>query len=169
MSTSLIWFFGFGMAPLALAQGQQGGEDVTGSNVVYEVTPSGGQILPNQIPGMTEIIGLGGARFGFRVAPRVFVETGLLAGNGEGVLYRNLFSSVRVDIPIETLVGVVFGGVDAINYEGVDKDLKTFGAAHVGGGVQALLGGNVWFRSNMKFNVNPGTAMIIDFGLSFRF
>jgi hypothetical protein len=152
-----------------LAQGQQGGVDPTGANVTYEFAPSGGQILPNQIPGMTEIIGLGGARLGFRMAPRVFLETGFLTGNGEGVEYKNIFGSVRVDIPVETLVGVVFLGGDAINYKGVDKDLKTFGGAHVGGGVQALLGGSVWFRSNMKFNVNPGTAMIIDFGLSFRF
>jgi hypothetical protein len=56
----------------ALAQGQQGGVDPTGANVTYEFAPSGGQILPNQIPGMTEIIGLGGARLGFRMAPRVF-------------------------------------------------------------------------------------------------
>ena len=151
------------------ASAQQGADDVTGANVIYEFAPSGGQILPNQIPGMTEIIGLGGARFGFRMAPRVFFDTGFMSGNGEGVQYRNVFGSVRVDIPVETLVGVVFLGADALNYQGVDKDLKTFGGGHVGGGVQALLGGSVWFRSNMKFNINPGTAMIIDFGLSFRF
>lgn len=167
--TQARWLLFFAIFLSKGASGQQTGFDPTGANVVYEFTPSGGQILPHQVPGMTEIIGLGGARFGFRMAPRVFFESGFLSGNGEGVEYRNFFGSVRVDIPIETLVGVVFLGGDALNYRGVRKDLKTFGGGHVGGGVQALLGGNVWFRSNMKFNINPGTAMIIDFGLSFRF
>lgn len=148
---------------------QQGAEDLTGANVAYEFGVSGGQILPNQIPGMPEIIGLGGVRGGYKLGNRVFIETGLNTGNGEGVEYKNLHASIRTDIPVETLVGVVFLGGDVTHYKGVGQSTKTFGGGHVGGGIQALLGGSVWFRSNMKFTINPGTSMYIDFGLTFRF
>jgi len=160
----LLWF----ISVPSLGQNQKA-EDVTGANVAYEFGVSGGQILPNQIPGMPEIIGLGGARGGFRLGQRVFAESSFATGNGEGVEYRNLSVSVRTDIPVETIVGVVFLGGDITHYQGVGKSAKTFGGGHVGGGVQALLGGNVWFRSNMKFTINPGTSMYIDFGLTFRF
>jgi len=164
---SLLFLTVFFQSVQAQNSGSQ--EDATGANVISEFGLSSGKILPNQIPGMTEIIGLGGFRFGYRVAPRVFIEGGASTGNGEGVRYKNGFLSLRADIPVETIVGTVFAGGDVIHYEGVGREVKTFGGGHVGGGVLALLGGTVWFRSNMKFVVNPGTSMYIDFGLTFRF
>lgn len=151
----------------AIAQSSE--SDPTGSNITWEWGLHAGNLLPNQIPGLTEITGLGGVRGGYRLAPGAFLESGLATGSGEGATWTNLHLAVRAEIPVETIVGIVFAGVDGIYYQGVGQEKKLFGGGHVGGGVQALLGGSVWFRSNMKFTVNPGTSMYIDFGLMFRF
>ena len=39
---------------------------------------------------------------------------------------------------------------------------------HVGGGFTAHLGDLLWFRADMKFNLNPGTALYIGFGFEWR-
>lgn len=155
--------------PQALAQaGRGGGADPTGQNVAWEWGVHGGNLLPNQIPGLTEITGLGGVRGGYRIAQGGFLESGIATGSGYGASWTNLHLAARMEIPVETLVGHVFAGFDAIYYQGAGRDEKLFGGGHVGGGIQAQLGGTVWFRSNMKFTVNPGTSMYIDFGIMFR-
>lgn len=151
------------------AQSPQQGPDETGSNVGYEAGLNLGNLLPNQIPGLTEITGLGGMRAGFNVGERAFIEGGFATGKGEGAEWTNTYASFRLDMPVETLVGVAFLGFDATYYKGVGRTKKLFGGGHVGGGLMALVGGAVWFRSNMKFTVNPGTSMYIDFGIVFRF
>jgi hypothetical protein len=71
-------------------------------------------------------------------------------------------------VPVEQLVGFVYLGADAVRYGPQGGDLSLLGSGHVGGGVQALLADAVWFRGDMKFNVNPGTALYIGFGFVFR-
>ncbi|MCB0407803.1 MAG: hypothetical protein KDD34_06330 [Bdellovibrionales bacterium] len=150
------------------AQASKDASDPTGSNVTWEWGLHAGNLLPNQIPGLTEITGLGGFRGGYRIADQGFIESGVATGSGNGASWTNLYASIRMEIPVETIVGLVFTGLDAIYYEGAGRDKKLFGGGHVGGGIQAQLGGSVWFRSDMKFTVNPGTSMYIDFGIMFR-
>lgn len=151
----------------ALAQ-KSDGADPSGANVLWEWGASGGRLLPNQIPGLTEILGLGGVRGGYRIGDMGFVESGVAVGSGFGASWTNAHLAARMEVPVETIVGIVFLGIDGVHYEGEGRSAKTFGGGHVGGGVQAQLGGSVWFRSNMKFTINPGTSMYIDFGLMFR-
>lgn len=159
----------FALCPISLlAQNSNSEGDPTGQNVLWEWGIHSGNLLPNQIPGVTEITGLGGVRGGYRIAPGGFLESGVATGSGYGATWTNAHLAARMEIPVETLVGHVFAGFDGIYYQGVGRDKKLFGGGHVGGGIQALLGGTVWFRSNMKFTVNPGTSMYIDFGLMFR-
>ncbi len=163
------FLLGFLLVAAPWASGQSPSEvDPTGANVTWEWGLHGGNLLPNQIPGLTEITGLGGMRAGYRLTPGAFVDSGFATGSGYGASWTNLHLSARMEIPVETIVGLVFAGVDGIYYQGAGQDKKVFGGGHVGGGIQTLLGGSIWFRSNMKFTVNPGPSMYIDFGIMFR-
>ena len=156
-------------ATRAVAQAPGGGKgDGLGQDVLWEWGLHGGNLLPNQIPGLTEITGLGGLRVGYRISPMGFIESGVASGSANGATWTNSHLAMRMEIPVETIVGHVFAGIDGTYYQGVGRDKKLFGGGHVGGGVQAQLGGSVWFRSNMKFTINPGTSMYIDFGFMFR-
>lgn len=154
----------------ALAQAQAPeGPDETGANVGFEVGAHLGNLLPNQVAGLTEITGLGGVRAGYRLGPMGFLEGGVVTGKGNGAEFTNAHISLRMDIPVENIVGTAFIGPDITYYKGEGQSKKLLGGGHVGGGVMALLGGTVWFRSDMKFTVNPGTSLYIGFGIVFRF
>ncbi|MCB0385933.1 MAG: hypothetical protein KDD43_11115 [Bdellovibrionales bacterium] len=127
-----------------------------------------GNLLPAQIDGVTEIMPLWGLRGGYRLA-QGFVEFGGIGGNARGAEWTNLHLSLRADMPIEGLVGILFFGADATQFKGAGKEKKIFGGGHVGGGVYVNISPTVWFRGEMKFNVNPGTSLYIGFGFVFRF
>jgi hypothetical protein len=162
---SLFCFF----ASNAWAQATGAADDSAGSKVLYEVGFHVGDLLPNQIPGVTEIIGLGGVRAGFRIAPQTFCEGGLIMGNGSGVEWKNAHVDLRMDIPVENLVGFAYLGADSLYYKGLNQGSRVMFGGHTGGGIQALLTGNVWFRGDMKFSFNPGTALYVGAGFEFRF
>jgi hypothetical protein len=159
----MVWF----LTPVAFGQITNNATDA-GQNSTFEFGPFIGDILPNQIPGMTEITGVGGARVGYRLSPLATFEVFGVAGNGSGAQYRNLSGSVRLDVPVENFVGFMFIGLDVTDYTGVSQSNKLFGGGHLGGGIMTQLGGSLWIRSDMKFTFNPGVAMCIDFGFMFR-
>lgn len=156
-----------GLTGPAFGQGQ--GEKDLNSSIGSEIGFHIGKLLPAQINGVTEIMGLWGLRGGYRTGSHGFVELGIIGGNGEGAEWANLHISLRADMPIEGLVGILFLGADATQFKGAGKEPKIFGGGHVGGGVYANISPTVWFRSEMKFNVNPGTSLYIGFGFVFRF
>ena len=162
----LIPFF-LALSGPAFAQGQ-GGDDLN-SNVSSEFGFHLGKLLPAQIDGVTEIMGLWGLRGGYRTGNHGFVEMGFIGGNGEGAKWANLHISLRADMPIEGLVGILYMGIDATRFQGAGMEEKIFGGGHVGGGIYANISPTVWFRGEMKFNVNPGTSLYIGFGFVFRF
>ncbi len=148
---------------------ETGGSDDSGANVGYEAGFHIGNLLPNQVPGLTEITGMGGLRGGYRVGNFVFLEGGAIRGKGHGAEYTNIDASVRIDYPFENLVAMVFLGPNLTYYKTDTRKALFYGGGHVGGGIQALIGGNVWFRSDMNFSINPGTSLYIGFGFVFRF
>lgn len=144
-------------------------EDTTGSKARYELGAHIGDLLPNQIPGVTEILGLGGVRGGLRLAPFSYAEAGIIMGNGNGVQWKNAHIDVRMDIPVENLVGFVYLGADTVYYKGSDGTTRTVFGGHAGGGIQALITGAVWLRGDMKFSISPGTSLYVGLGIVFRF
>jgi hypothetical protein len=156
----------------ALAAQEDGDDkkDLSGANVGTEFGVFIGNILPNQIDGVSEITGLGGARFGYGLGGLSFVEGAFTTGNGNGVEWKNVELSIRMDIPVENLVGIAYIGPDLTYYKpaGSDSNKIVFGA-HAGGGVQTLVGRTTWFRFDMKFGVSPGTSLYIGVGFVFRF
>lgn len=127
-----------------------------------------GNLLPNQISGVTEIMGLGGARAGFRINPEQYLEGGFITGNGEGVQWKNAHVDVRMDVPVENLVGVAYVGADAVYYQGMGHGDKLIFGGHAGGGLMGHLSGSAWWRGDMKFGFSPGTSLYIGVGLVFR-
>ncbi len=147
----------------------QEGQDVTGGNVGSEMGFHVGRLLPDQINGLTEIISGWGVRYGLKTN-RGFIELGGNFHSGEGSTYNTLSVSMRGDIPVESLVAEVFAGIDLVQISTpLMGESSYMGGGHVGGGIMALVGGDVWFRSDMKFNVNPGTSLYIGFGFEIRF
>tara|TARA_B100000749_G_C18450166_1_gene476219 strand:+ start:56654 stop:57175 length:522 start_codon:yes stop_codon:yes gene_type:complete len=131
----------------------------------YEFGFHMGRLLPNQIDGATEIIPLWGLRGGIGWGG-VTTEFGYIGGNGEGVKWNDVHISARANIPVETLVGHVYIGIDLIDYQGANGEEITRGSGHVGGGILNRIAPGVWFRGDMKFNVNPGTSMYLGFGFT---
>lgn len=155
-----------GLFPQAHAQEEK--EDLAGDKVKYELGFHLGNLLPNQISGLTEITGLGGVRGGMRIAPLTYAEAGIIMGNGNDAEWKNLHMDVRMDMPVETLVGIAYVGLDTNYYKGKGQGTQTIFGGHAGGGIQVPLTGNVWFRSEMKFGFSPGTSLYVGFGLVLR-
>lgn len=127
-----------------------------------------GPVLPNQIQGMSEILLSWGGRFGFPT-PRGQLEFGIINGRGSGIEYYNVSASLRGDMMVEDLTGIFYIGFDGHYYSPPDTSQFVFVAGgHVGTGIIMHVGGDVWFRSDMKFNMNPGTALYIGFGFVLR-
>lgn len=145
----------------------QSGDDFS-KDVTSEFGFHLGNLLPAQIDGVTEIMPLWGVHGGYRFR-EAFIEFGGIAGNARGAEWANLHVSLRGDFPIEGLVGTVYMGADGTQFKGVDKESKIFGGGHLGGGVMTNISPTVWFRADMKLNVNPGTSLYIGFGFEFRF
>ncbi len=146
-----------------------GGEAAGGTDdAAFEFGAHIGNLLPNQISGLSEITGLGGVRVGARIAPLSYFETGLIMGNGNGSEWKNLHVDLRMDIPVENLVALAYVGADAIYYKSLNSGTRLIFGGHAGGGMQTQLSGNVWGRADMKFGFSPGTSLYVGFGLEVR-
>ncbi|MGE0762745.1 MAG: hypothetical protein AB7N80_05655 [Bdellovibrionales bacterium] len=155
----------------ARAQEEPEGAAGAGSapKVGYEAGFFLGNLLPNQIGGVTEITGLGGVRGGYRFGQTSFLESTFMAGNGHGVEWKNVSASIRMDIPVENLVALAYVGPDITYYKGASSSSnRVIFGGHVGGGIQSALGGITWFRADMKFGLSPGTSLYFGMGLVFR-
>ncbi|MDZ4662152.1 MAG: hypothetical protein SGJ18_11100 [Pseudomonadota bacterium] len=157
-------------APRVYAQNENRKDNAEiGQNVGSEWGFHLGSFLPNQIDGITEILPMWGLRYGFKTK-RGFIEAGADFSKAMGTRFSSLSLGVRGDIPVQSLVGHVSLGLDIHQVIPPDTEHTTYlGGGHVGGGIMALVGGDVWFRTDMKFNFNPGTSLYIGFGFIFRF
>lgn len=138
-----------------------------GSDSNFEMTVQLGKMLPSQIDGLTEILSAYSLRGAYRMT-NYNLEFGYLGASGEGATWHDLSLSARADVPFEDLFGQVYIGIDVINYS-ASSDEETTGGGHVGGGISMKVARGMWFRTEMKFNFNPGVAMFILFGLTFDF
>jgi len=171
MTSAIFLFFAlFSFSAMGQADGGAGGDSGHGlGGGDYEAALMIGSLLPNQINGITEIMGLGGVRGGVRIAPAGWWEFNLNMGNGSGQEWRDASTDIRMDIPVENLVAIAFLGLDVVQYQGQGaSEVIDFGG-HVGGGIQANIGGDIWLRTDMKFQFNPGTSLMIGLSVMWRF
>ena len=123
-----------------------------------------GRFLPAGIDGITEIMPMWGLTFGGGVNQKFF-EGGFLGGNAFGAKYSSLYAGLRLDMPVEQLLGTISFGLQLTSYEtdtGIKQDR---GGGYIGGGVMSQLDPDIWLRIDMKFSSTPGSGLY--FGLGF--
>jgi hypothetical protein len=108
-----------------------------------------------------------GARVGFPVRKAV-LEVGATSSRAFGTSIYDGSISYRGDITVETITGIFYAGLDLYSINPANKSSRVDGGGHVGAGLMTVLSDVVWFRADMKFNINPGTSLYIGFGLEFR-
>lgn len=128
-----------------------------------------GKVLPNGVPGIEEIFSLWGFKYSQSIsADRTIFSEFAFSKNGDSqVEWIGGSASLRMDVPIETYVGIAFIGLDYTRYNAPGSEAKNYGGVHGGGGLMAYIGGNAHFRFDMKLNSKPGTSLM--FGLGFVF
>lgn len=151
----------------AFAQTEEKG-DGAGSKSTMDFGLTVGNILPNQIDGMTEITGLGGFHGAYRLNSFSFLEARYLGGNGSGASWQNVAMSGRYEMSVDAFVAAALVGLD-VNYYGGNGASKQFTlGGHAGGAILSQIGGSTWLRADMNFQVKPGTSLFIGIGLMFR-
>lgn len=168
MSVTCLAVWSLAAGAQARDEGSGAAASAPGSDAPFEFGLQVGNLLPNQIDGIREIMGLGGARMGVRLAPRSYAEGGFITGNGDGQEWKNIHADVRMDIPVETLMAMAYLGADAVYFKGPGTATRLIFGGHVGGGIQAHLSGSTWFRGDMKFGFSPGTSLYIGLGFVWR-
>lgn len=127
-----------------------------------------GNLLPSGVPGVEEITPLWGIRYSFPLARMAYAEGGGIFGNSGGVKWQGAFASLRMDIPLETLVAFALVGLDVTRYEVAPAEASNIGGGHAGGGLMSQIGGNAWVRFDMKLNSKPGTSLYFAIGIVFE-
>lgn len=151
---------------MSYAQGEEG---TAAPTYAAEYSFHVGSLLPNQIDGVTEILPTVGLRYAM---PLNFggLEAGFTNSHAHGVDYKLFSASFRGDLaPMPDLIALFYIGPDFHYYSPVNETRRvTNWGFHVGAGVEMHLGGPLYMRGDMKFNMNPGTALYIGFGVAVR-
>ncbi|MCB0394327.1 MAG: hypothetical protein KDD25_07195, partial [Bdellovibrionales bacterium] len=128
-----------------------------------------GSLLPNQFDGVTEIQPMFGFRYATPYRGKSLVEFGAAVSKAEGVDLFDGTVSFRGNFPVEDFIMLAYIGIDLYYYSPPDEDFQLGYGGHVGGGFIAHVVDVVYFRSDMKFGINPGTSLYIGFGIEIEF
>jgi hypothetical protein len=165
----------------ALAQLDPNQTDETGLTARYKTMRNEagficGNLLPSAIEGITELMPLCGARLGFKVGQRTFMEPQFLAGAARAQRYIIGSLSFRGDFQYDDLIWSYYGGGDMHYPTRPDNNSVPPGEStnfyfglHVGGAIMAELAESLYFRTDLKCNINPGSSLFIGFSLVLRF
>ena len=127
-----------------------------------------GDLLPSEFAGVTEIMPLVGATFGIP-QQNSWIEIGIWDANAKGTTFCNLSASLKVNVPLQGLYGILLFGVDYNYFETPNAGSYTSaGGGHIGAGLGAPITDALHFRSEMRFNANPGVNMSITVGLELQ-
>lgn len=128
-----------------------------------------GSMLPNQIDGVTEILPVFGGRYSF-AAFAGMAELGLSNSHAEGVDFTVVDASMRGDLPAMDDFGAsIYGGLNFSFYRPVTaNDRTTETGIHLGAALMMHASDTLWFRTDLKFMANPGTSLLLLFGIVFR-
>jgi hypothetical protein len=167
--------------PSAFAQYDPNQTDETGLSARFKAMRNEagfvcGNLLPSAIEGITELMPLCGARLGFKVGPRTFMEPQFLAGAARGQRYIIGSLSFRGDFQYDDLIWSYYGGGDMhyptkpdYNTTPPGESTSFYFGLHVGGAIMAELAESLYFRTDLKANINPGSSLYIGFSLVLRF
>jgi hypothetical protein len=127
-------------------------------------------VLPNKVDGVEEIFYTSGARIGGEIgaSEMAFWEGVISTGDDEGVKWSQGSLGARIGLPIDSLLAIVFLGIDGTQYEASGVENKFHIGTHFGGGFMTEIAGGIWFRTDMKMVFTPGSTMHINFGIVYR-
>ena len=128
-----------------------------------------GSMLPNQIPGVTEILPVAGGRYGIGTRLGTF-EFGGANSHASGIDFTTFEADLRGDFPVaEGLLGIGYGGFDYNWYSPIgSSNRQSETGFHVGVGAMMLASNTLWLRTDLKFMGGPGTSLYLLFGFVFR-
>ncbi|MBK9294615.1 MAG: hypothetical protein IPM57_09240 [Oligoflexia bacterium] len=156
-----------------------GGVPAKFATMSKEVSFLCGPFLPNQIEGITEGIPLCGGRFAFKTANNRYLEINFLSGSSKAQRYILGSLSIRGDTAFDDIIASVYVGGD-IHYPtrpfydpttgiATGDSTSIYFGGHLGGALWAELTDGLYVRSDLKFNLNPGTSLFLGFNLVLRF
>ncbi len=159
---TLLAFIVAGFVFSSVAEAQEGGSD--------DFSMFLGYMLPNQIEGVADIVPMFGGRYAFGLSGVGSVELEGMNTHSEGIDFTTLAASLRGEIPVmHGIHGIVYGGPDLHYYiPRGDTVRHTDYGVHVGIGGLMLVTDTLWLRADLRFNGNPGTALLLLFGAMFR-
>lgn len=128
-----------------------------------------GKLLPNNISGITEIMGLGGVHLGYQLSPMVYLQPTIYMGKGSGQSWKEVGLSVRLDQKLDEFLVGIYAGAHNTFYKGPSSSEKNEFGGQVGGNLMTNIGGPTWIKMDMTFSFGPGTALFIFGGLLLRF
>lgn len=136
---------------------------------VREYSLMGGWALPDQVPGLDEILPTWGVKWGFGVAPQGMVHLGYFNALAKGVSSHTLDVEFRYSSFSEGVGGYVSAGAGVMHYSSaVFEKSRQEVSALMGSGFLFQVSSEVWFQSEMKFRVDPGVQMLLLFGFAMR-
>lgn len=155
---------------LILAGGGKAAAQDSGGNNGNDISLFLGYMLPNQIDGVSEIVPMFGGRYAFAFPGVGAAELEGMNTHSAGIDFTTFSASLRGEIPVMSGVsGIVYGGPDLHYYiPNGDTVRHTDYGVHVGIGGLMLVSDTLWLRADLRFNGNPGTALLLLFGVMFR-
>jgi hypothetical protein len=173
---SIIFFGTFAQAQ-ADQQPEDGTVNARFASMTKEISAVCGTFLPNQIPGVTEYMGLCGGRFGLKIGPNTMLEPQVLAGAGQAQQYILGTLNFRGDVQIDDIIASYYGGADihyatspVVNAGAPDsQQTNIYFGADIGGALWWDMTDNLALRADLQFNVNPGTSLFFGVSLVLRF
>jgi hypothetical protein len=127
-----------------------------------------GYVLPNGVDERNDIFSTWSLRYAMPAGKRgkTSYEFGVTYGDDAEMEWLNGSVSARLDVPVDTIIANALVGLDFTQFTGVGQKDEVIGG-HFGGGIMALIGGETYFRFNMKLGTRPGTTLLFDLGLVF--
>jgi hypothetical protein len=128
-----------------------------------------GTLLPNQIPGVTEILPCWGLRYSHPIGGAL-LEAGYRNTHAKGVDFDLMSIGLRLDMnTIEGFTNIFYGGYDMTSYIPATQTARTWkGGGHLGSGLMMHVASSFWIRTDLSFHVSPGTSLYLGLGFVIR-
>jgi hypothetical protein len=149
----------------AFGQSDNNGSDLNPqfAAATKEISVGCGELLPNNVPGITEVMSLCGGRYAFKISTDSMFEGEFFTGSGKGQSLDLGAFNYRVDMSLDDLIASFYIG-PAIQYSsGFNFGLDA------GTAVWFTLSNTVALRGDLQLNLSPGVELFLNLSLVYRF
>lgn len=129
-----------------------------------------GEMLPNQIDGVRDILPVFGGRYAFGLSSTGSIEMGLQNSHAHGVDFTTVDLDYRAQFPVSPGINAMIYIGPAFNYYSQVDTTNRVGTTGIEFGVAGSMsvGDVLALRADLKFMGGPGTTMYLLFGVSFK-